>query len=212
MTTEFAQQFPLRTGRTHEVFGAGAVGFALALTGQGSGSVLWIMQGWQTRQINPVGTSAFLDPQRLLIAKTSTEAKTLAVAEEALRSAAVSLVVMELTQPLDLTPGRRLQLAAEAGRSTGLCLLPEGMGSNAAETRWLATPLFDAEDSTLQRWEIKKNKSGTLSAWDVRWDAKTRRVIVVSKAGERSGAQATAGVRPLRAEPASSEHGPDLLP
>ena len=206
MTRAFAQQFPLRPGRTHEAFGAGAVGFALALAGQGGGTVLWIMQAWQARQINPVCISAYLDPQRLLIAKTPDEQGTLAVAEEALRSGALRFVVMELTQPLGLTPGRRLQLAAEAGRSTGLCLMPEGMGSNAAETRWHARPLFDPEDSTLQRWEIKKNKSGTLTGWDVRWDAKTHRVIVVSKAGERPGAADAPGARPVRADPASGQY------
>jgi protein ImuA len=58
------------------------------------------------------------------------------------------------------------------------------MGSNAAETRWHCAPLFDPDDSTLQRWKLIKNKSGTLKAWDVRWHGETRRIIVVSEAGE----------------------------
>nr|WP_309501636.1 hypothetical protein [uncultured Roseovarius sp.] len=193
MTARLTDQFPPRRGRTHEVQGPGAIGFALALAGRLGGVVLWVMQGWQGRQLNPVGAAEYLDPQRLLIARTRDEAETLAVAEEALRAGAVTLVVMELTQPLGLTPGRRLQLAAETGRSTGLCLMPEGMGSNAAETRWYTAPVFDAADSTLMRWEITKNKSGTLAAWDVRWDAETHRVIVVSEAGERPGVAGAAG-------------------
>jgi len=62
------------------------------------------------------------------------------------------------------------------------------MGSNAAETRWQAAPLFDPEeaaDSTLMRWLLIKNKSGTLEAWDVRWNHAARRLDVVSPTGQR---------------------------
>lgn len=131
------------------------------------------------------------DPGKLLLASARDQTGVLAVAEEALRSAAVSLVVMELDKPLGLTAGRRLQLAAEAGKTTGLCIIPEGSGSNAAETRWHCTPVFDPDDSTLQRWQLTKNKSGTLGDWDVRWDAETRRIIMVSEAGKRPGSQGT---------------------
>ncbi len=77
-------------------------------------------------------------------------------------------------------------LAARAGKATGLAIIPEGMGSNAAETRWRAVPVLDPQrpDSTLMRWEIIKNKSGTNGAWHVRWDAAARRIIVVPPAGD----------------------------
>lgn len=185
--------FPLRKGRTHEAFGPGASGFAFALGGVLGGTVLWIADSSRTEGINPAGFSLYLDPQRLLLARAGDQAEILAVAEEALRSGAVALVVMELGAPLGLTEGRRLQLAAEAGKSTGLCLLPEGMGSNAAETRWHCEPVFDATDSTLQRWRSIKNKAGTLAVWDVRWDAETHRIIVVSETGKRPGAAGATG-------------------
>ena len=108
--------------------------------------------------------------------------------EEALRSGAVALVIVSLTKPLGLTEGRRLQLAAKEGKSIALALIPEGMGSNAAETRWRCIPHFDADDragdSTLQRWELIKNKSGTLGVWYVRWDRASRRLAMVSPAGK----------------------------
>jgi len=110
----------------------------------------------------------------------------LALAEEALRSGAVATVVAELTKPLDLTAGRRLQLAAEAGGALGILLIGDDMGSNAAETRWRCTPLFDPDDSTLQHWELIKNKSGTLAAWKVRWDDAAHSVTVVRETGERA--------------------------
>jgi len=152
---------------------------------------MWISESWQAEQINPVGFRDYVDPRNLLLSKVPDQIDGLGVAEETLRSGAVSLMVIELTKPLSFTAGRRLQLAAETGRSTGICLIPEGMGNNAAQTRWRCSSLFDPEDSTLQRWEIIKNKSGTLSAWDVRWDAETRRINVVSEVAQREGSART---------------------
>ena len=177
--SDLSVYFPLKGRRTHEVCGPVALSLPLALAGQTGGAVMWISENWQTGQINPAGFSAYLDPQNLLTSKVKDQDEGLAVMEESLRSGAISLAVIELSKPLSFTAGRRLQLAAETGRSTGICIISESMGNNAAESRWRCTPLFDPKDSTLQRWEIIKNKSGTLSAWDVRWDAQTRRIIVV---------------------------------
>lgn len=181
----FAHHFPLRKTRTHEACGPGALAFAFSMAGQCQGHVMWICEHWQAGHINPAGFSPYLDPQNLLLSEVKDQAEALAVAEESLRAGAVALVVIELGKPIGLTEGRRLQLAAEAGKSTGLCLLPEGMGSNAAETRWQCSPIFHPKDSTLQRWALIKNKSGTLSAWDVKWDAEARRIIVVSEVTQR---------------------------
>ncbi|WP_366934209.1 hypothetical protein [Phaeobacter sp.] len=143
-----------------------------------------LREGRGISQVNPNGFADFLDPARLTLCNSHDQAETLALAEEALRSGAVSLVVMQINRPLSLTAGRRLQLAARDGNSIGLAIIPEGMGSNAAETRWRCTPTFDpntqVHDSTLQHWELIKNKSGTLGAWYVQWDRASRRVIMVS--------------------------------
>jgi len=181
---------PLRRARVHEVCGPGAIGFAAVSTAL-AGTVLWVREAWRGDMLNPVGLSAFFDPARLLVAQTKQQTESLAVTEEALRDGSVPLVVTELTRPLDLREGRRLQLAAQAGNTTGLCLIPDGMGSNAAETRWHCSPVFDVGDSTLMHWEIIKNKTGTLRAWHVRWNAETRRLDVVSPVGERPGSART---------------------
>jgi len=185
--------FPLRPARVHEVCGPGATSFAVIIAARSGGDILWIGEGWQAGALHPPGLVAFLEPARLLLARTGNQTDSLAVAEEALRDGGPALVVIEITRPLDLREGRRLQLAAQAGGGTGLCLIPEGMGSNAAETRWHAAPVFNAHetDSTLMRWEINKNKSGTIGAWHVRWDEQARHLHVVSPAGERPG---TAGL------------------
>lgn len=188
----FEAHFPPINTRTHEVCGASAHVFALALAGQlcraNGGTVLWVREAWQSVQLNPVSFASYLNPQQVLMAQAPSHIDALACAEEALRSGRMTLVVMELSQPIGLTEGRRLQLAAQHGNAMGLCLLPEGMGSNAAQTRWHCAPVFDLSDdadSTLQRWQIIKNKSGTLGSWDVKWDAQTRRVNVVSEAAQR---------------------------
>jgi protein ImuA len=194
MQPDFSSRFPLRRARVHEALGSSAMGFALMAFAALDGHLLWITEARHTDLPQPLGLTPFLDPARLLIAKTQTQIDSLAVAEEALKDGAANggtlpFVVIEITRPLDLREGRRLQLAAKAGGTTGLCLITEGMGSNAAETRWRATSVFDpaTEDSTLMRWEIIKNKSGTLGAWNVQWNPQTRRVHVVPSVGERPG-------------------------
>lgn len=184
--------YPLRSGRIHEACGPSAVSFALRAGAQLGCDVLWVRQSWLPEQLNPLGFEAF-DPLRLLIAQTKHQTDTLAVAEEALRDGALGLVVLEITAQLSLTAGRRLQLAAQEGGTTGLGLIPEGMGSNAAETRWHCAPVFDADDSTLQCWTLIKNKSGTTGSWHVRWEAQTRRIAVVSPAGKRPGSACAPG-------------------
>ncbi|WP_106745425.1 ImuA family protein [Yoonia maritima] len=175
--------FPPASARTHEVCGPSAYGFACALAARLGGQTLWVREAWDAVQLNPNGFSDFIDPATLTICDTKDQKDALAVAEEALRSNAVTLVVIALSQPIGLTAGRRLQLAARDGKATGLAIIPEGMGSNAAETRWRCSPAFDAKDSTLQTWELIKNKSGTLGVWHVRWDTTAHRLIMVSPAG-----------------------------
>ncbi len=180
--------FPLSPGRAHEAQGSGAAFFALAACANQPKPSLWINESWQAERLHPAGITPILSPDHLLFANTQNQADSLAAAEEALRSAAFSVVVTQLSQPLTLFTGRRLQLAAKAGETTGIFLIPEGAGSHAAETRWHCAPHFSPDDSTLHRWKLIKNKSGTLTEWVTRWDEQTRGIIVVSEAAERAGA------------------------
>ena len=189
------------------MFAAVACGIGISDKAQGVKPALWLMEDWRADQLNPVGLARFCDPGQLLMARMSDHKAMLACAEEALRSGAVSVVVAEVGKSLSFTAGRRLQLAAEEGGATGLLLIGEDMGNNAAESRWHCSPLFrqsgpgtagfSSPDSTLQRWQLIKNKSGTIGYWDIIWDAEARRVIVVSEAGERPHFAAAAGDGPV---------------
>lgn len=175
--------YPLRPSRVHETSGPAAVSFALRMAAQTGGDTIWVREHWLPEQLLPAGFEG-VDPAHLIMAQTKDQTDTLAVMEEALRDGAAPLVIARITAQISLTAGRRLQLAAKAGGTTGLCLIPDGMGSNAAETRWHCSPVFDRQDSTLQLWKLNKNKSGTNGAWYVRWNAEKRCVAVVSSAAQ----------------------------
>ncbi|MFV0475953.1 MAG: ImuA family protein [Pikeienuella sp.] len=187
MLGELGGGFSLRKGRVHEVEGSGAAAFTAVLCAGTKGDLIWIAERREADTLNPLGLAAFFDPSRLLVVRVPNQTEALAVMEEALRDGAAALVAAEFSGPVDFREGRRLQLAAGVGGATGLCLIPEGAGANAAETRWHAAPLRSEDGSTLMRWRLIKNKSGTFGAWDVRWDAAAHRLDVVSPSGERQG-------------------------
>jgi protein ImuA len=174
----------LRPRRVHEVEGPGRRLFALLQAARHKGPIFWILPAHV-----PEGPMLWGLPQgvadRLHLIRAKGEIDLLWAAEEALRSATVGAVLAEPEKPMGLTAGRRLQLAAEAGRTLGLMLIRQGQGSNATETRWHCTPVPAEADSTLQRWSLIKNKSGTSGVWTVNWDGASAAFHLVPEAGER---------------------------
>lgn len=176
----------LAPARVHEAGGPAAPAFALTMAAQTTGAVIWIRPAHAPERLMPWALRRFLSPGRLLMVEARGEADLLWAAEEALRSGAAGFVVAAPEKPLSLTAGRRLQLAAEAGRTTGLLLIREDGGSNAAETRWHCTPLpGEAPDSTRALWSRNKNKKGTLGAYTVHWHGTAHSLPLVAPAGER---------------------------
>lgn len=161
---------PLVPARVHEATGPGAVGFALMQAARQTGPVAWITPAHEATHLLPSGLGRMLSPSRLMLVRAPCETDLLWSVEEALRSGAVGMVIAAPAKPLSLTAGRRLQLAVEAGPTTGLLLVRDGAGSNAVETRWHCAPLWQERLSTLQAWSLIRNKKGTLGAWAVNWD------------------------------------------
>ncbi len=180
-----ADPFTLTDARVHEAEGPGRRAFALFQTLRHPGPVLWILASRAPELPMLRGLPAGL-AERLLLLTPQGETDLLWCVEEALRAAPVALVIAEPEKPLSLTAGRRLQLAAEAGRTTGLMLTREGQGSNATETRWRCDPLAGASaDSTLHQWALIKNKKGTTGRWVLHWNGTSAVVHMVSPARER---------------------------
>lgn len=141
----------LPLGRWHEVIGAGleaetaaAPAAFTALVARGlarGGEVVWVVRRddlWA-----PGLTGLGFPADRLIQVCARDEAETLAVMEDALTATGVAAVVGEV-ETVDLTAGRRLQLACERRGTTGFVIArwPYGggarreAGGSAATTRW----------------------------------------------------------------------------
>lgn len=203
----------LRVGRVHDVTGLSAKVFAAIQAAQIKGQIVWINYAHQTHRLYPQGLADFFNPDHLIAVNVCAHKEALWCMEEALREAP-AVVIAALSKPTDLIASRRLQLAAEAGGSTGLCLVPDVAVNNAAETRWRSTPLPTFRDSTLHRWELIKNKKGIIGRWDICWNASTHSFTVVSAPGGRArlAEQGDDGVRaPIRSGRDAQERVAALL-
>lgn len=180
-----ADPFALYPRRVHEAEGRGRRTFAFFQATRHSGPLVWILPAHAPELPMLRGLPEGVG-DRLYLLRPSSEADLLWCVEEALRSAPIALVIAEPEKPLSLTAGRRLQLAAEAGRTTGLMLTRQDAGSNATETRWLCEPKAGPKpDSTLHAWSLTKNKKGTFGDWTVDWNGASALVHMVSEARER---------------------------
>lgn len=182
----------LASSRVHEAEGPGRRAFALFQAARHDAPLIWVLapraEHLPMLRGLPDGVG-----DRLHVIRPVSETDLLWSVEESLRATPVGLVIAEPSKLLSLTAGRRLQLAAEAGRTTGVMLIREGQGSNAAETRWHCAPVAgDARDSTLHHWSLIKNKKGTTGNWNLHWNGATAAFDLVSAAGQRHRAAETA--------------------
>jgi len=144
--------------------------FLAGIAARAWGPVLWVVR---RRDLFAPGLSqAGLDAKRLIYAEARDDAELLAVMEEGLRHRGLGAVIGEAKRA-DMTATRRLQLAAEGGRTIALLMRrharegqdPVGAPS-AAVTRWRigcapSTPL-PVEGVGRHRWrvELARQKGG----------------------------------------------------
>jgi protein ImuA len=160
----------LRLDALHEVAGASAdmaddcaaTLFLAGIAARAWGPVLWAVR---RRDLFAPGLAQVgLSPQRLIYAEAADDAELLAIMEEGLRHRGLGAVIGEARRA-DMTATRRLQLAAEGGRTIALLLKraardggdPLAMPS-AAVTRWRvaaapSTPL-PVEGVGRARWRL----------------------------------------------------------
>lgn len=184
-TANSADPFDLRARRVHEAEGRGRRAFALFQAVRHPGPLVWILPAHVPELPMLRGLPRGVG-ERLHLFRPVGETDLLWCIEEALRAAPVSLVIAEPEKSLSLTAGRRLQLAAEAGRTTGIMLIRGDAGSNATETRWHCEPVASsAADSTLHQWTLNKNKKGTIGSWVLNWNGASAALHMVSEARQR---------------------------
>lgn len=194
--TEATLPAELTQQRMHEACGVGRFAFAAMRASSGDTPIVWIVCPRSTTSLCPPGFARFFNPMRLIVMQPPKPKEVLWCMEETLRSGP-AFVVADLETPTNLTQSRRLQLAAQSGGSTGLCLIPEGPVNNAAETRWRSSPLPCASDSTLYHWELIKNKKGILNSCIICWDDESRSVRMVSASGGGTGVAPPSCARPI---------------
>jgi protein ImuA len=169
----------LLRGRVHELCGPSRVALALMILQLGDGPVIWVMPSWLPERPYTCGVRDFLHPGRLIFARTRRPEDIQWAGEEALRSGAAPVVVMEMPAPPALTPVRRLHLAAEAGAGAahhaarpaplGLILSLGDGGAQGVESRW--------------HMAAAPSPSGLLDEGGIRWHIARRRARTAPMAG-----------------------------
>lgn len=203
----------LPLGRWHELAGEGpeletaaapaawAAALGAKLAGEGEG--VWILQ---REDLHPPGLAALGLRPIFVLVRNDVEA--LAAAEDALRAKGVAAVWAEVAD-LDLTAGRRLQLACEAHGATGFVLRrrlwarrakPETSTGSATRWRVAAAPSDPGDQPGLgpSRWRVTLERAGggRPGAWIMEESDEADRIRVVSELADHGLAQAPS---PLRA-------------
>jgi protein ImuA len=163
----------------HEVSGGGedawpaacATLFVAGILGRLQGAVLWC--GGAGDIFGPGLACAGLPPDRVLYAETQDEKSVFLVMEEALRHAALSAVVGEVSR-LPMTASRRLVLASEKSGVMAVALRRRAGGEdapNAARTRWrigpYPSPPLPVPGIGRGRWQVElgRCRGGTSGSW-----------------------------------------------
>ena len=169
------------TGAAPAAFAARLAAALLARPDQRGRSAVWILR---RDDLFPPGLASLgLPAERLVGVCARDEAEALGVAEDALASPGVGVVLAEVGA-VDLTAGRRLQLACEARGGTGLVILrrPFGggkatAGGTAAATCWRVAPAASAPNLGglglvglglgPPRWRLRlaRSRGGRSGAW-----------------------------------------------
>jgi protein ImuA len=140
-----------------------------------SGTSAWISA---SRKLFPPALRNFnVDPDRFIFIDLKNENDVIAAADEALKCAALTTVVVEMKE-ISFTASRRLQLAVEESHVTGFILRNSHKAPNttACVSRWRITslPSEDMEDLPgigFSNWrvELLRMRNGKPGAWDLQW-------------------------------------------
>ncbi|WP_228028752.1 ImuA family protein [Donghicola mangrovi] len=157
--------------RVHEICGHSRRVLALDWAGRMDGPVIWVRPKWLRDTLYPAGILPWCDPSRIITVQAPHARDILWATEESLRSGAAAAVVAELTDLPEITPVRRLHLAAERGAERGkeapigILLTPERGGVPAVETRWHIAPIPTKGRDPAWRLERVRARMAPPAAW-----------------------------------------------
>lgn len=165
-------------GGTDTVNGAAAALFAAGVAARTKGKILWCLT--RPDLFFPALAQAGLHPDRVVFCEVDREEDVLAASEEGLGFGGFGAVVAELVR-LPMTASRRLQLAAERGKSMGLVVRRWRRQSEATDygqptastTRWRVSVLpsepLPVSGIGRPRWflELMRVKSGECAEYQV---------------------------------------------
>lgn len=155
-------EIELPLGRVHEICGPARRMLAARIAGRMEGPVFWIRPSWHPDRLYLPTAAKFFNPGRLTFLEPNRVDEFLWAMEQALRDGAVPLVVGDFHATVELTPVRRLNLAAEAAFEerarvvTGLLLAPGQGGSPGVETRW---HVRGRHGPGKQGWQIERRRA-----------------------------------------------------
>ncbi len=206
----------LPLGRWHDLAGegleletaaaAGAMAALMAAPLAKRGAVVWVMRRDDLYAPGLEGLSFPADELIQVCARD--EAQALAAFEDALAAAGVAAVIGE-AEDIDLTVGRRLQLACERRGATGFVVRRRPFGGgrarrgggSAAATRWKVAPAPSEPapgepglGSPRWRLELERCRGGRPGAWIVEQSDGANPLRVVAELGDRH----LAAPQPLR--------------
>lgn len=130
-----------------------------------------------------------IEPDRILFIDAASGRDALWAMEEALRCDQLAAVVGEV-RDLDFTASRRLQLAVEKSKVTGLVLRPSGsrLVQNACVSRWHISSLPSTPSAGLPgvghaRWKVEllKMRGGKTGMWEMEWTPETLHILSPAK-------------------------------
>jgi protein ImuA len=202
----------LPLGRWHEAAGEGleietaaaTAGFVATLAAPLAerGAVVWVMR--RDDLFAPGLASLGFPAERLIQVRVRNEAQALAALEDALAATGVAAAVGEV-EDVDLTAGRRLQLACETHGATGFVLRRRPFGGarraraigTAAASRWKIMPAPSEPPPGEPglgppRWraELERSRGGRTGAWLMERSDGAFPLRVVAELGDRQLAPA----------------------
>ncbi len=153
----------------------GFIGGVLSCLMEKGGVCLWI---GTSRVFFPPAARAFgVEPDRMVFVNMPCDREVLWATEEALKCRGLVAVVAEL-QEMDFVQSRRLQLAVEKSRVTGLVIRnnPRRVGATACAARWQIRSLPSVLDEGLPgvgdpQWDVEllKVRNGNSGRWPLGW-------------------------------------------